>query len=83
VRLRFTGAAPVSFQAAGLGEVEPGDEFHVPDERAEGWLRRPDIEPADPPGEADDPPPARSRAKSKAATGAAFSMPAADQQPEK
>lgn len=58
MRLRYIGAGPVTFVEA--GELEPGDEFTVPDDLADGWLRRADIEetPSEPEPE---PAPARSR----------------------
>lgn len=48
MRLRYTGASPVSFVTLGFG-VEPGEEFEVPDEVAAGFIRRADIEVADAP----------------------------------
>jgi hypothetical protein len=44
VKLRYTGPDTVTFLTAGVGEVEPGAEFTVPDELAEAFLRRGDIE---------------------------------------
>jgi hypothetical protein len=47
VLLRYTGPGPVLFTSIGL-EVAPGDEFEVPDEGAEAFTRRADIEAAAP-----------------------------------
>lgn len=44
MKLRYTGPFTVTFHTAGVGEVEPGAEFTVPDELAEGFLQRNDIE---------------------------------------
>lgn len=41
IPLRYTGAETRTFTEA--GELEPGAEFSVPDHRARGFLRRPDI----------------------------------------
>jgi hypothetical protein len=43
VRLRYVGAQPTTFITLGV-EVEPGDEFEVPDDAAHGLLARADIE---------------------------------------
>ena len=43
MRLRYTGTRPVSFTSIGV-EVEPGDEFDVPDDIAEAFSRRTDLE---------------------------------------
>lgn len=62
MRLRYIGAGPVTFVEA--GELEPGGEFTVSDDLADGWLRRADIEEA--PSEPEpEPAPARSRKASK------------------
>lgn len=45
VRLRYTGTHPQAFTEA--GHLEPGDEFEVPEDQAERYLRRPDIEEAE------------------------------------
>lgn len=44
-KLVYNGSVTTSFVAIGA-EVSPGDEFTVPDELAESFLQRPDIEPA-------------------------------------
>lgn len=44
MKLRYTGPVTVTFTTAGVGEVEPGAEFTVPDELADAFLRRDDIE---------------------------------------
>lgn len=43
MRLRYTGAIPVMFTTA-VGEVEPDAEFDVPDDEADAYTGRPDIE---------------------------------------
>lgn len=75
MRLRYIGAGPVTFVEA--GELEPGDEFTVSDDLADGWLRRADIEeaPSEPEPEP-EPAPVRSRKASKT------TEPAADAAPE-
>ena len=45
MRLRYTGAGPVSFVAIGV-EVFPGAEFDAPDDVAPGLLARADVEAA-------------------------------------
>lgn len=62
MRLRYIGAGPVTFVEA--GELEPGDEFTVSDDLADGWLRRADIEEAPSEPEA-EPAPTRPRKASK------------------
>lgn len=62
MRLRYVGAGSTTF--IGVGEVEPGVEFVVPDDQAEGFLRRPDVEEA-PPESEPTPTPARSRKTQK------------------
>lgn len=47
--LRYIGGNSTTFQ--GIGEVEPGDVFAVPDSEAEGYTRRSDVEYAVPPKE--------------------------------
>lgn len=61
MRLRYTGALPTTF--IGVAALDPGDEFDLPDDQAERWLRRPDVEevPA-------DTPPARPRKTPKTPT---------------
>jgi hypothetical protein len=44
VKLRYTGPLTVTFHTAGVGEVEPGAEFTVPDDLAESFTRRSDVE---------------------------------------
>lgn len=44
MRLRYTGAQPTTF--IGVGGLDPGDAFDVPDDEAERWLRRPDVDEA-------------------------------------
>lgn len=44
MRLRYTGPLTVTFHTAGVGEVEPGAEFTVPDEMVESFTCRSDIE---------------------------------------
>lgn len=44
MRLRYTGAQATTFMS--VGEFQSGDVFTVPDEQAEGFLRRPDVEEA-------------------------------------
>ena len=44
MRLRYTGPLTVTFHTAGVGEVEPGAEFTVPDELADAFTRRNDVE---------------------------------------
>ena len=41
MRLRYVGAQATTF--IGVGEVEPGALFDVPDDQAQGFLRRPDV----------------------------------------
>lgn len=48
MRLRYTGAAPTVFQTGGVGPLEPGEEFSIPDDLAPAFLNRPDIEPVRP-----------------------------------
>lgn len=69
MRLRYVGAGSTTF--IGVGEVEPGAEFVVPDNQAEGFLRRPDVEEAPP---QPDPTPAPGRPRK------ASSKPPIDQQ---
>jgi hypothetical protein len=50
VRLRYIGPAPTTFMTHGVGEVDTGGEFEVPDNAGDGFLARPDVEPVpDPP----------------------------------
>lgn len=42
--LRYTGEYPTTFAEFRIGMVEPGDEFGVPDDQAETYTRRADIE---------------------------------------
>lgn len=44
MKLRYTGPNTITFLTAGVGEVEPGAEFTVPDDSAEVFTRRADIE---------------------------------------
>lgn len=44
MRLRYTGVIPTVFITGDVGEVEPGDEFNVPDDLSESFTRRPDVE---------------------------------------
>lgn len=44
MKLRYTGPIATTFITARVGVVEPGGEFEVPDEMAEQFTRRPDIE---------------------------------------
>ena len=45
-RLRYTGERPQAFMEHGIGHVETGAEFEVPEDQAERYLRRADIEEA-------------------------------------
>lgn len=45
--LRYTGDGPTTFADFRIGMVEPGDEFGVPDDQAEAYTRRADIEVAE------------------------------------
>jgi hypothetical protein len=74
VRLRYVGAAPTTFMAHGVGEVQQGGEFTVPDGAAEGFLSRLDVERAEGLGDAvdlgettGDAPPAKTRKTAKPA----------------
>lgn len=42
MKLRYTGALPITF--IGVGSLDPGSEFEVPDDQAERWSRRSDVE---------------------------------------
>lgn len=44
MKLRYVGVTPITFITEGVGEVEPGDEFSVPDELASAFLSRADVE---------------------------------------
>ena len=44
MKLRYTGPVTVTFHTAGVGDVEPGAEFTVPDELADAFTARSDIE---------------------------------------
>lgn len=44
MKLRYTGPVTVTFHTAGVGEVEPGAEFTAPDEFAEAFMQRSDVE---------------------------------------
>lgn len=44
VRLRYTGELSVIFQHPGVGYVEQNGEFDVPEDEAEAFTRRADIE---------------------------------------
>ena len=44
MRLRYTGALPTTL--IGVGSLDPGDVFEVPDDQAERWTRRADVEEA-------------------------------------
>lgn len=52
-QLRYTGTRPTTFQEPGVGHVEPGGEFSVPEGRLLSFMRRPDVEHA---GECHAPP---------------------------
>lgn len=54
MKLRYTGPFTVTFTTAGVGEVEPGAEFTVPDDMADSFLNRHDVEEV---VEAEDPKP--------------------------
>lgn len=69
MRLRYIGTSPISFQTLGI-DVEPGEEFDAPDEVADGYTRRADVEAVAEP---------KSAKKSPAAKSAA--TPAADPEP--
>lgn len=43
-RLRYTGELATTFQAPGVGYVEPGGEFAVDGDRLRGFIRRADVE---------------------------------------
>lgn len=45
--LRYTGTVTTNFAEPRLAGMEPGDVFGVPDDEAERYLRRADIELAD------------------------------------
>jgi hypothetical protein len=45
--LRYTGTVATNFAAPRLAGIEPGDVFGVPDDEAETYLRRGDVELAD------------------------------------
>lgn len=47
MRVRYTGANPTAFVALGR-EVQPGEEFPIPDDAADGYLARQDIKPVAP-----------------------------------
>ena len=64
MRLLYTGAQATTF--IGVGEVEPGALFDVPDDKAEPFLRRPDVEAPPEPDPDPAPAPIRPR-KAKAA----------------
>lgn len=61
MRLRYIGTSPISFQSLGI-DVEPGEEFDAPDEVANGYTRRADVEAVD---AADEPKPAKKSAAGK------------------
>lgn len=65
MKLVYNGSVAASFTAIGA-ELNPGDTFFVPDELAESFLQRPDIEVAADHGmvEPDDAPPPKSTKKS-------------------
>lgn len=44
--LRYTGERKQAFTELGIGELEKGAEFNVPEDQAERYLRRADIEDA-------------------------------------
>lgn len=46
-RLRYTGERPQAFTEHGVGHLEPGAEFEVPEDQAERYLRRGDVEDAE------------------------------------
>lgn len=52
-RLRYTGAQATTFNAPGVGHVEPGGEFDIDPRLLLSFMRRPDIEHA---GECPRPP---------------------------
>lgn len=45
MKLRYTGPAPTTFMTHGVGEIDTGSEFEVPDDEAQSFLARPDVEP--------------------------------------
>lgn len=47
-RLRWTGPQAVAFMNHGVGEVEPGRAFSVPDHAADSFLAHAHVERADP-----------------------------------
>ena len=49
VRLRWTGPLPRTFMTHGVGEVQPGRSFPVPDDAAASFLAHDHVELADPP----------------------------------
>jgi hypothetical protein len=42
--LRYTGTVPTNFAVRRLGDVQPGETFGVPDDEADAYLSRADIE---------------------------------------
>ena len=44
MKLRYVGVTPTTFVTAGVGEVEPGEEFTVPEEFVEAFVGRDDVE---------------------------------------
>jgi hypothetical protein len=44
VRLRYTGDQATTFQAPGVGHLQPGDGFEVPPELVLSFMRRADVE---------------------------------------
>lgn len=44
MRLRYTGDHPVTFMDNRVGDLQPDEEFTLPDEEAEGFLVRADVE---------------------------------------
>jgi hypothetical protein len=46
LRLRYVGLVPTTFMHSAVGEVQPGGVFAVPDEDADGFLARRDVEQA-------------------------------------
>lgn len=55
--LHYTGTEEIVFMTGNVGPVEPGADFDVPDDLAEAFLTRSDVEPAgDPPARPPKPP---------------------------
>lgn len=63
--LRYVGVQATTFMT--VGELQPGVEFDVPDDQAEGFLRRADVEEA-PPSAPPPQPAAKPRKAAKSAS---------------